>query len=176
MYVTTETPSGTKRENLKDELSLNIDLWKHEENLRQQRNTVLLGSNALLAVAAGAVIGAELPLSTVLPVGLVLALFGIGICRLWSRIQRRHVEYADFRRKQIREIAKALDYSSMENHWRGLRTNPEAEPVPFPLTGETFEPDSSAQSAIAMESRLPAAVAGFWAVVILGGIIAALIA
>lgn len=172
--------SGIDQDGLREEqeLRLNLDLWKHEEGLRQQRNTVLLGANAFLAVGASALISASPPKETAFAIGLVIALFGLLICWIWHHLQQRHVAYADFRRKQLRELAKKLGYESWENHWRALRipseTVPPPEPVEFPETADRFELRGSQQSAIKVESYLPGAVAAVWAIFAVGGVIALL--
>lgn len=165
------------RDDVKEELRLNLDLWKHEEGLRQQRNTVLLGTNAFLAVAASALIGARPPIGIGLVIGLVLAVFGLVICWIWHRLQQRHVVYADFRRKQIRELAAQLGYESWEKQWEALRSPPDPSPisVDFRHTGARFSPRGSEKSAIVIESFLPGAIAAAWALFALGGIAFALL-
>jgi hypothetical protein len=161
---------------LRDELHLNLDLWKHEEGLRQQRNTVLLGTNAFLAVAASAVISARPPLGIAVAIGLVLAGFGLLICWIWHRLQQRHVVYADFRRKQLRELAAELGYETWEHQWEALRAPPDPPPVAieFPLTGGRFTPRHSEGSAIVTESLLPRAIAAAWALFALGAVVVAI--
>jgi len=162
------------KEDLSDELRLNLDLWKHEEGLRQQRNTVLLGTNAFLAVAASALINARPPWGIALSTGIALAGFGLLICWIWDRLQQRHVVYADFRRKQIRELAAQLDYESWEKQWEALRSSSDQPPVKveFPHTGASFSPrQSQGSSAILTESLLPRAIAAAWFLFALGGVI-----
>jgi|SRR6185436_16240186 len=161
------------KDDLKEELRLNLDLWKHEEGLRQQRNTVLLGTNAFLAVAASAMISARPPIEIGLAIGLVLSGFGLLICWIWDRLQQRHVVYADFRRKQLRELAAQLEYESWEKQWEALRSFPDPSPisVEFQHTGARFSPRGSKRSAIVTESLLPRAIASAWAFFALGGII-----
>ncbi|HEY5707775.1 MAG TPA: hypothetical protein VIS51_00070 [Solirubrobacterales bacterium] len=165
--------SQRSKEDLGDELRLNLDLWKHEEGLRQQRNTVLLGTNAFLAVAASALINARPPWGIALSTGIALAGFGLLICWIWDRLQQRHVVYADFRRKQIRELAAQLNYESWERQWEALRSPPDQSPVQveFPHTGAHFSPRQAQGSAILTESLLPRAIAAAWALFALGGVI-----
>lgn len=164
------------KQDLRDELHLNLDLWKHEEGLRQQRNTVLLGTNAFLAVAASAVISARPPPGIALAIGLVLACFGSLICWIWHRLQQRHVVYASFRRKQMRELAAELGYETWERQWEALRAPPDPAPVEveFRLTGDRFKPRQSEGSAILTESLLPRAIAAAWVLFALGAIVLAL--
>jgi hypothetical protein len=153
---------------LRDEFIANLDLWKHEEGLRQQRNTVLLGANAFLAVAVSAMISVGPPRGVAVGIGLVLALFGLAICWVWHSLQHRHVVYADFRRKQLRELAANLGYESWENQWIGLRTRPAPSTVSFTITGANFDPPANSRSAIEVESYLPMIVAGLWALFAIG--------
>lgn len=164
-------------DDIRDELHLNLDLWKHEEGVRQQRNTVLLGTNVFLAVAAGAVVSAEPPLGAAFAVGLVLAAFGLLVCSIWRRLQRRHVVYAEFRRCQIRELAAQLGYESWENHWTALRTPPNPPPVSvyFATTETSFSPRGPKGSAIVAESLLPTALAAVWGIAVIAGILFAIL-
>jgi hypothetical protein len=170
------TGADRDREDLKEELRFNLDLWKHEEGLRQQRNTVLLGTNAFLAVATSAMISARPPHAIALAIGLVLSAFGFLICWIWHRLQQRHVVYADFRRKQMRDLAAQLKYESWEKQWEALRAPPDPPPVKvdFPHVGAHFSPRGSKRSAIATESLLPRAIAAAWVLFALGGIFLAI--
>jgi len=158
------TPAYDDASRLREEFRLNIDLWKHEEGMRQQRNTVLLGANAFLAVGASAMISFRPPPETALLVGLALAGFGLITCWIWYTLLERHIAYAKFRLMQIRDLAARIGYESWENQWIGLRTYPYPEPerVNFATTGACYEPSSGSRGANTVESYLPRAIAGLW--------------
>jgi hypothetical protein len=147
---------------LKADFDVNLDLWKHEEGLRQQRNTVLLSVNAFLAIGVSAMISVGPPVEVAVGIGLGLSFFGLVSCWIWNMLQARHVLYADFRRKQLRELAAKLGYESWKNQWAGLRTNPPPEPVKFATIGDAFYPRAETRSAIVTESYLPKVVALLW--------------
>jgi len=150
---------------LKAEFDANLDLWKHEEGVRLQRNTVLLSLNAFLAIGVSAMITVGPPVLAAVGITVVLALFGRASCWIWEGLQIRHVLYAEFRRKQLRELAARLGYESWENQWTGLRTDPPPEKVPFTQTDDSFNPPLWTRSAVEVESYLPVVVGLFWTVV-----------
>jgi hypothetical protein len=156
---------------LREEFDANIDLWKHEEGMRQKRSTVMLNANAFLAVGASAMISFRPSPEAAFLVGLVLSGFGLATCWIWLTLLQRHKLYATFRLKQIRELAARIGYESWENQWTGLRTNPPndtPEVVVFWKTDERFEPAVGSRGANTVETFLPKAIAYLWACFAIG--------
>jgi hypothetical protein len=149
---------------LHEEIRQNIDLWKHEESLRQSRNTAFLAVNAFLIAAGGALLGTEPDKVVLAAEGVTLASFGIAVCEIWRRIIKRHVAYAEFRRKQLRDLEAQTGHETWARTARAFGRKP--KPVKFPVIEEEFRVDEdAATSAIALESRLPMALIVLWAFV-----------
>jgi hypothetical protein len=158
---------------LREEFSFNIDLWKHEEGMRQQRTTVLLGANAFLAVGTSAMISFRPPPETALLVGLVLSGFGLITCWIWLTLLNRHILYARFRLMQIRDLAARIGYESWENQWFGLRTFPGPKAVVFEATGDRFDASKKKKSrgANTVETYLPKAIGALWVCFAIGCVV-----
>lgn len=170
-------PDPERSAALLEELKLNVDLWKHEEGLRQQRNTAFLAINSLLVVGGGTIIGAE-PTEARLRWGAVaFGVLGAVLCILWAIIQFRHHAYARFRRMQMADLEKSLDAArdSSPPHTTFARTHDV-----FSRGGVTFEhegtyqrPGYASMSAITAEALLPTVFLVAWVAVGLGGFLAA---
>jgi hypothetical protein len=98
--------------NALEEYKVNIDLWKHEDTLRQQRNSTFLAVNAALLVASGVVLGTRMD-SAVRAGAVVLAsVVGLLLCESWLTVQARHDAYIRFRRHQLRDLEGPLSFTS----------------------------------------------------------------
>ncbi len=145
----------------KADFDANLDLWKHEENVRLQRNTVLLSANALLAVGVSALISISPPVKVAALSGLTLALVGFVSCWTWIQLHDRHLEYARFRRAQLRQLAANLGYESWENQWDALGKDGRGS-IRFSTTGDEFQPRPNPTGAIRAEGRLPRLFIVLW--------------
>jgi hypothetical protein len=152
------------------EYQINTELWKHDDNLRQQRNGVFLNLNSLLLVALGALITFK-PSFLVASINAVLiSIFGFPICLIWYFVQLRNSEYIKFRRYQLRSIEAQLGYlTTYSNQWSGLN---KGLPVTFKGIQEHFNISAlSKQTSTKLEGNLPLIIAIFWLFVFVLGII-----
>ncbi len=143
------------------EYQMNVALWQHDDNLRQQRNGIFLNMNSLLLVALGALITLKPTLQTAAFNAVLLALFGLPICIIWYFVQKRNAEYIKFRRYQLRSIEAQLGHlSTFTNQWTGLNQN---KPVTFKGIDEKFQASTRVKSTTTvLEGNLPLITAIFW--------------
>jgi len=109
------------------EYQVNVALWQHDDNLRQQRNGTFLNMNSLLLVALGALItlnNDNKDITSLALYAVVLAIFGLPVCIIWYRVQLRNADYIKFRRYQLRSIEAQLGtLTTFTNQWTGLKEN-----------------------------------------------------
>lgn len=151
------------------EYQMNVALWQHDDNLRQQRNGIFLNMNSLLLVALGALITLKPSLQAAAFNAVLLALFGLPICIIWYLVQRRNAEYIKFRRYQLRSIEAQLGHlTTFTNQWIGLYEN---KPVTFNGIEDKFEISTRLKSTTTvLEGNLPLITAIFWLLALTLGI------
>jgi hypothetical protein len=151
------------------EYEANIELWKHDDNTRMQRNGIFLSVNTLLLIALGTLITVNPSIWGAAAISCLLSVFGLPICVMWHQILLRGGEYVRFRRFQLRAIeAQLQDVTTIRNQWKALN---EYETVSFNGIEDKFTIKRSARRSVTtIENRLPLVVTGFWLLVFLGGL------
>ena len=169
--VAQSTPLSEEEEKrLLDEYNMNIELWKHDDNLRQLRNNNFLSVNALFVIALGTYISLRPPNVNLAAAMILLAVLCAPICLVWSRMQFRNSEYIRFRRMQLLSIETRLPgISTFKNTWDALYDH---KTVKFLGSGGTFAVSKrGAGSSTAAENRLPLFILGFWLAILIAGIL-----
>jgi len=95
-----------KFEQLIQEYQANVELWKHDDNLRQQRNSTFLSMNTIMLVALGTFLNIAPNITNAAISGFLISLFGLPICFMWNTVQERNSEYIRFRRFMLRSLEK----------------------------------------------------------------------
>jgi hypothetical protein len=127
------------------EYEINIDLWKHYDNLRQEKNKTFLTSNSILFVALGFIlkdIHHVLAINQIV-VAFLLSATGVLVCILWVLLLTRNAKYIEFHRKQGMSIeATKIQYFTTFRHqshalkqgmeFNGLSGNDKYFEKPFP--------------------------------------------
>jgi hypothetical protein len=154
---------------LLSEYQTNLELWKHDDSLRQQRYGTFLSINSLLLVALGGWVTLAPSTLNAVVVAMLIALFGFPVCLMWHRVQLRNAEYIRFRRYQLRSIESRLKpMSTFTNQWLALN---KFETVHFANIDDLFtiRPQAKASSTL-IEGRLPLVLVFFWSAVFIGSI------
>jgi|ERR1039457_1198418 hypothetical protein len=145
------------------EYAANIELWKHDDTLRQQRTGNFLSVNAALVAALAVVASLKPPEHYIGCIGLMFSTFGLMLCVIWNAVQVRNAEYIRFRRYQLRSIESKLSgLTTFQNIYRAFY---EVQPIAFePPIGEfTLKPTAQKPSTMS-EGLLPFLIGGFWLV------------
>jgi hypothetical protein len=147
--------------NLSLEYQVNVDLWKHDDDLRQQRNHTFLTMNTVLLVALGSLITLGDTNGEKALLAMLIAIFGLPLCYIWQRVQERNGEYIRFRRYQLRSIeARLPGFSTFANQYQAMDRHGS---VGFQGITETFTISKSvARSSTRLEGYLPGLIAGIW--------------
>ena len=105
------------------EYDVNVDLWKHYDNLRQDKNKTFLTANAFLAAGLGAIITSQLTNPIKIVAVLVISVFGYMNSRLWDSLLRRNSKYILFRRYRLicleKDIVGMSTFTEQEQALKG---------------------------------------------------------
>lgn len=150
---------------LLEEYRANVELWKHDDNLRQQRDTKFLTVNTILLVALGVIFQQGSTHFNSWIIGLAFSVIGCATCSAWSIVLARNADYIRFRRFQLRSIESQLrPMSTFENMYRGFS---EHEPVSFPGIDDKFKITLLGQlNSTWTENILPKVVFAFWVLIL----------
>jgi hypothetical protein len=155
------------RNALLTEYTANVELWKHDDSLRQQRNSTFLAVNTVLLSAIAALGAFKTQAAILAAVTCLFSIFGVAVCRVWQDVQLRNAEYVRFRRLQLKAIEARLgELSTFSNTYAAFN---EMQTVEFPSTGQVFTVEhGSSESSTSAEGRLPRLLTGLWIVVAVG--------
>jgi hypothetical protein len=159
-------PTELEQSRFLAEYQANVELWKHDDSLRQQRAGNFLSVNAALVAALGVVTSLNPPVRYIGSTGLLFAAFGLLLCAIWHVVQIRNGEYVRFRRFQLRSIESKLPgLSTFENVYAAFY---EGQPVVFqpPIGRFEIKPAAMKPSTLS-EGLLPFLISGFWVCVAL---------
>jgi hypothetical protein len=177
----TDSVTDAERLLLMDEYKINVDLWKHDDTLRQQRTGNLLVFNAALLTGLGVATGLKPPLIYLAAVALFFSLIGVKLCSIWDRVHLRNAQYSRFRRFQLRSIEARLPALTTFRHTQQA-FDKGAEVVSVTTTEVFTVAESATASSILSEGELPRlwravwSVAGTLAVLLLGFFLYAVLA
>ncbi len=108
-------------ENTKVQLSeyqLNLDMWRHYDTLRQEKNKVFLTANTILVAAVGIVW--EKQSSLPYPLILLVSLLGIIVCGLWILLLSRNAAYIAFHRERVMSLEQvnSMHFTTFSKDWK----------------------------------------------------------
>ena len=151
------------------EYQANVELWKHDDMLRQQRNSNFLAVNTILLVGLGAVIGLKPPLQYLGAIDILFSIFGLFLCVIWNKVQVRNSEYVRFRRFQLQHIESKLhNVDTFTNTYKAFYNN---EDIDYGKNIEPFKLSSKAKKRSTLsEGLLPILLGWLWGVAGLVGI------
>ena len=152
------------------EYQVNVDLWKHDDDLRQQRSHTFLTVNTVLLVALGSLITlGDSPGDKAL-MAILISIFGLPVCYIWNRVQARNGEYIRFRRYQLRSIESRLaGFTTFGNQYRAMDRH---ETIGFTGIPDNFEISKSvAKSSTKLEGYLPGIIAGIWLLILVSSLV-----
>ena len=163
-----EQLSEREEERLLNEYQVNVEMWKHDDLIRQSRTGNFLTINTILLVALSAIFSVGQSLIGIAVSGILFSFFGLAICWVWWNVLVRNHAYVYFRRFQLRSIESRLPgMTTFGNVYQAFYKN---EEVSFVGIDETFIPAQKAKtSSTLMENRLPQIISVFWVIVLLAG-------
>ena len=147
---------------LLEEYRAHVELWKHDDTLRQQRTANFLTVNTVLLAVAGLALSAEPATPVAIAMVALFSAFGVSVALVWATIQWRNSEYIRLRRVQLRQLETRLPpMSAFTNAHRALDRH---EEIDFGDDG-TFRVRPGARSSSTLrENLLPPMVLVFWLV------------
>jgi hypothetical protein len=152
------------------EYQANIELWKHDDTLRQQRQSNFLTLNTILFVGLGAVAGFK---PSIIHLGIIMfffSLFGLLLSIIWHKVQVRNAEYVRFRRFQLQHIESKLGnidtFTNTYNAFYNFKNVDFGEKISTFILTEQAKHRSTLS-----EGKLPTLIGGFWSVSAMASII-----
>jgi hypothetical protein len=85
------------------EYQINLEMWRHYDNLRQEKNKTFLTANTIL----GAVIGVALQRQqhgSVSMIALLVSSLGLAVSALWFLLLSRNAAYITFHRQRVETL------------------------------------------------------------------------
>jgi hypothetical protein len=148
------------------EYKANVDLWQHDDDLRQKRTTTFLAVNlALFGIVAFVIKESSLVGEWTTIASASAVMLGILMCSVWFLVQARSEQYLRFRRKQLIEIESKLGTSdTFKKQYEAISLG---QPVTFAHSNEGpfITPKITRVSSSKLESLLPLAMILVWVVV-----------
>ncbi len=143
------------------EYQANVELWKHDDSLRQQRQSNFLTVNTILVVGLGALTGFKPPLLNLGIVVFLFSIFGFLMSMIWYQVQVRSSEYVRFRRFQLHHIeSKLADADTFTNTFHVFYNHKQIvfgdDTPPFLLS------DQAKRRSTLSEGKLPVFLGSFW--------------
>jgi hypothetical protein len=155
-----------------DEYKLNVDLWKHDDTLRESHNQTFIGATSAALVAAGLVISASDNLVVQGGAAMVAALLGSSLAWVWNRTQQRHNAYIAFHREMLVALEPAA-YSTFRLQTAAFQKPWETVRLP---NGRRFSlAEKARRSASDAEALVPRFVGIFWIAAFVAGLAAVLV-
>ena len=117
-------PTSTDKDAHEDaaykEHELNLEMWKHFDNLRQDKSKTFLTAQTILIALSGFVLKSQ-EISPVLRiVVLAVAVLGLVSSLLWVVLLRRNTAYIEFHRKRVRQLEKQIRFTTFSRKWKAF--------------------------------------------------------
>jgi hypothetical protein len=99
--------SDQKESELLKEYDINLEMWRHYDNLRQEKNRTFLTVNTILVAAIGFALKDQLAGPVLKAVALLVVLvsvLGILVCTLWFLLLSRNSAYVKFHRDRVEAL------------------------------------------------------------------------
>jgi len=147
------------------EYQANVDLWQHDDQLRQARSGNFLTVNTGLLAVLGTLATLEPAAPYFKLILLLFGAFGLIVAVNWYVISARSAEYVRFRRIQLRAIEAQLPgLTTFLNTYTAFYRE---QAVSFPAIADSFRiSDRARRSSTMAENRLPVFVGGLWLICI----------
>jgi hypothetical protein len=101
------------------EYELNLEMWRHYDNLRQEKSKMFLTAQTILIAVSGFVFKSQV-------IFLATSLLGLGSSVLWLLLLVRSAGYIRFHQERVRELEKKLQadagmhFTTFSKKWRAF--------------------------------------------------------
>jgi hypothetical protein len=119
-----EGPTPPKKDDQEEsayrEYEINLEMWKHYDNLRQEKSKTFLTAQTILIAASGFVLKSQGLQS---PLILAVSLLGFGSSVLWFGLLSRNAGYIRFHRKQVEglESHTGIQFTTFTEEWDSFK-------------------------------------------------------
>ena len=92
----------------KEEYELNLEMWRHYDNLRQEKSKTFLTAETIVIAVSGFVFKSQDLNFASLGIFLAISVLGLGSLALWFLLLVRNAGYIQFHRSRVGELEKYL--------------------------------------------------------------------
>jgi hypothetical protein len=99
------------------EYEINLEMWKHYDNLRQEKSKTFLTAQTILIAVSGFVFQSQ-DLNSALLI-LAISLLGLGSSGLWFLLLLRNAGYIDFHRTRVKDLEPhtGMQFTTFRDKW-----------------------------------------------------------
>lgn len=156
-----------------EEYKLSLERWKHQDLLRQQRNSTFLTLNGALLLSVGLLLGTDADPVVRAGATALAAIVGLVLCSSWWTVQARYDAFIQFRRLQLLELERELGFRIITQEYEVFH---KGGSVKF-LEGPEFRAAGRAtRDASIAEARLPLVLVALWSFGLAGATVALIVA
>ena len=132
------------QDNAIEEYKINIDMWKHYDNLRQEKNKTFLTANTILVATLGFLLKDGISTTSDMLIPSAVSFLGATVCILWFFLQSRNAKYIRYHIFQTQELEKAKlpEYSTFRLQQKTIIDGHEFEQLQKTI-GPVFVPIST---------------------------------
>ncbi|MDO9352927.1 MAG: hypothetical protein Q7T55_04490 [Solirubrobacteraceae bacterium] len=142
------------------EYQLNVELWKHDDTMRQSRNQMLMGLNSAVLVVLGLLFTATKDQGIRGWAGVIAGVFGFAVCWVWAIVQARHRQYLNFHGTKLRSLETKLPFSTFYEMDRAFNEKVQVRLAPAQTWFQVKKPGH--RSSADAEQRLPTLMRVAW--------------
>ncbi len=101
------------------EYELNLEMWRHYDNLRQEKSKTFLTAQTILIAVSGFVFKSQDPNSALQVIILAISLLGLGSSLLWLLLLIRNAGYIQFHRERVKalEADAGIHFTTFRDEW-----------------------------------------------------------
>jgi hypothetical protein len=107
--------------NLLKEYEMNLEMWRHYDRLRQEKNRTFLTVNTILVAAVGFALRDRTSGPSMLV--LLVSVLGVLVSLLWFLLVSRNSAYVQFHRDRLRDLEPSVRFNTFSRQADALRNS-----------------------------------------------------
>jgi hypothetical protein len=117
MAAPTPPKKDDQEESTYREYEINLEMWKHYDNLRQEKSKTFLTAQTILIAVSGFVFQSQ-DLNSALLI-LAISLLGLGSSVLWFLLLLRNAGYIQFHRERVKKLEPhtGMQFTTFRDKW-----------------------------------------------------------
>jgi hypothetical protein len=116
-----EVSTQQQEPNLLKEYEMNLEMWRHYDRLRQEKNRTFLTVNTILVAAVGFALRDRTSGPSMLV--LLVSVLGVLVSLLWFLLVSRNSAYVQFHRDRLRDLEPSVRFNTFSRQADALRNS-----------------------------------------------------